>query len=402
MARPPLFRRAKVTRIVKETPDTRTFVLEPHDGPFAYQAGQFCTFKFVVDGKPYFRSYSMSSCPVTDTEFMTTVKRVPGGTVSNWMHDNLSEGDEVELTVPTGRFCLREGEVPVLGFSGGSGITPIISLAKSTLATTDRDVRLLCADRDRTSAIFEAALDELAARYPGRLTVVRHRDDEHGYVNAAKVLEFVGPHTSGDAYICGPEPFMELVENALPGPGRIFSERFGGAAAKPAPPAAGAANPPAAQSGSTTNATTAAAPNPAVAQAGSTAAATPAAAVSSAVVNPVADAGAVTQTASTGASATTPGGSAVEEGTVTIFLNRRKKSVPRRDGETLLESARRAGLTPPFSCESGNCATCMAKLTEGKATMRVNDALTDDDLDEGYILTCQAVPDTPSVTVRYE
>ncbi|MGW5384409.1 2Fe-2S iron-sulfur cluster-binding protein [Nocardia sp. NPDC003963] len=395
MARPPLFRRAKVTRIVKETPDTRTFVLEPHDGPFSYQAGQFCTFKFVVDGKPYFRSYSMSSCPVSDTEFMTTVKRVPGGTVSNWMHDNLSEGDEVELTVPTGRFCLREGATPVLGFAGGSGITPIISLAKSTLATTGREVRLLCADRDRTSAIFEAALDELAARYPGRLTVVRHRDDEHGYVDAAKVLEFVGPHTSGDAYICGPEPFMELVENALPGPGRIFSERFGGAAAKPAPPAAGASNP----TVSETNPAAAGTPSPPAASAGSTAAAAPAATLSGVPVSPAAGAGPVAQAASTGASAAAP---ATEEGTVTIFLNRKKKSVPRRDGETLLESARRAGLTPPFSCESGNCATCMAKLTEGKATMRVNDALTDDDLDEGYILTCQAVPDTPSVTVRYE
>lgn len=391
MARPPLFRRAKVTRIVKETPDTRTFVLEPHDGPFSYQAGQFCTFKFVVDGKPYFRSYSMSSCPVTDTEFMTTVKRVPGGTVSNWMHDNLGEGDEVELTVPTGRFCLREGDAPVLGFSGGSGITPIISLAKNTLATTDRDVRLLCADRDRTSAIFEAALDELAARYPGRLTVVRHRDDEHGYVDAAKVREFVGPHTSGDAYICGPEPFMELVENALPGPGRVFSERFGGAAAKPAAAAADTPKPTAAPVTDASNPPTATIPNPPPAQAG----ATTAAAVSSA-------AGPVAQAAGTGASATAHDGSATEEGTVTIFLNRKKKSVPRRDGETLLESARRAGLTPPFSCESGNCATCMAKLTEGKATMRVNDALTDEDLDEGYILTCQAVPDTPSVTVRYE
>ncbi|MET8798725.1 ferredoxin--NADP reductase [Nocardia sp. NPDC004568] len=403
MARPPLSRRAKVTRIVKETPDTRTFVLEPHDGPFSYQAGQFCTFKFVVDGKPYFRSYSMSSCPVTDTEFMTTVKRVPGGTVSNWMHDNLSEGDEVELTVPTGRFCLREGDGPVLGFSGGSGITPIISLAKSTLATAGRDVRLLCADRDRTSAIFEAALEELAARFPGRLTVVRHRDDEHGYVDAAKILEFVGPHTSGDAYIRGPEPFMELVESALPGPGRIFSERFGGAAAKPAPPAAVAPNPPAAPSGSSTHPPAAATPSPPAGSSGSTAAATPAATVSSVPATPAVGVGPVAQAANAGASAAAPAQSAAtEEGTVTIFLNRKKKSVPRRDGETLLESARRAGLTPPFSCESGNCATCMAKLTEGKATMRVNDALTDDDLDEGYILTCQAVPDTPSVTVRYE
>lgn len=366
MARPPLFRRAKVIRIVKETPDTRTFVLEPEDGPFSYQAGQFCTFKVTVDGKPLFRSYSMSSAPETDTEFMTTIKRVPGGTVSNWMHDNLSEGDEVELTLPTGRFCLRDGDVPVLGFSGGSGITPIISLAKSTLASTDREVRLLCADRDRPSAIFEAALDELVARYPDRLTVVRHRDDEHGYVNAAKVLEFVGEHTAGDAYICGPEPFMELVENALPGPGRIFSERFGGAPAKPAPASSSGAS-------DASTATTSVLPGP-----------TPAA-----------------PQAETAPPATTPA-AAAEEGTVTIFINRKKKSVPRRDGETLLESARRAGLTPPFSCESGNCATCMAKLTEGKATMRVNDALTDDDLDEGYILTCQAVPDTPSVTVRYE
>ncbi|WP_328392713.1 ferredoxin--NADP reductase [Nocardia sp. NBC_00416] len=362
MARPPLFRRAKVTRIVKETSDTRTFVLEPHDGPFSYQAGQFCTFKFTVEGTPFFRSYSMSSCPETDTEFMTTVKRVPGGTVSNWMHDNLSEGDEVELTVPTGRFCLRAADVPMLGFSGGSGITPILSLAKSTLATTGRDVRLLCADRDRTSAIFESALDDLVDRYPGRLTVLRHRDDEHGYVNAARVLEFVGPHGIGDAYICGPEPFMELIENALPGPGRIFSERFGAATPPPATP------PPAAPA--TAVETT---PTPVEIPAGT-------------VASPAAPA----QPAPT------------EEGTVTIFLNRKKKSVPRRAGETLLESARRAGLTPPFSCESGNCATCMAKLTEGKATMRVNDALTDDDLDEGYILTCQAIPDTPSVTVRYE
>jgi ferredoxin len=90
------------------------------------------------------------------------------------------------------------------------------------------------------------------------------------------------------------------------------------------------------------------------------------------------------------------------EGTITILLDRQKASVKRVEGETLLESARRAGLSPPFSCEAGNCGTCMAKLVEGKATMRVNDALDDDEVDEGYILTCQGVPDTESVTVEYE
>jgi ferredoxin len=103
----------------------------------------------------------------------------------------------------------------------------------------------------------------------------------------------------------------------------------------------------------------------------------------------------------------TPGsGSAVTEqaapGTITIRLDGSTASVAQRSEETLLESARRAGMGPPFSCEAGNCGTCMAKLTEGRATMRVNDALTDDEVDDGYVLTCQAVPDTPDVTVDYD
>jgi len=90
------------------------------------------------------------------------------------------------------------------------------------------------------------------------------------------------------------------------------------------------------------------------------------------------------------------------EGTVTILLDRKQASVSRVEGETLLESARRAGLSPPFSCEAGNCGTCMARLTDGRTTMRVNDALDEDEVADGYILTCQAVPDTPSVSVEYE
>jgi ferredoxin len=91
------------------------------------------------------------------------------------------------------------------------------------------------------------------------------------------------------------------------------------------------------------------------------------------------------------------------EGIVTIHLDGKKASVPRRENETLLESARRAGLSPPFNCEAGNCATCMGKVTEGRAAMRVNDdALTEEEVAEGYVLTCQGVPETPSVTVVYE
>lgn len=348
MASPPMFRPATVTRIVKECADARTFVLAPHDGPLTYRAGQFCTFRVRVDGTDLYRSYSMSSAPETDSELMTTVKRVPGGKVSNWLLDNVSEGDVIDMGRPAGRFCLRDTEVPLLGFSGGSGITPVLSLAKSALATTERRVRLLCADRDAESVIFGAALLELAERFPGRLQVIRHLDSAAGLLDPRAVRDFVGADGHGDSYVCGPEKFMEMVEAALPGPGVIFSERFGA----PVPELADSATEPA-------PATTSDTPTPA------------------------------TESGAAG-------------GTITIFLNRKKATVPRHAGETLLESARRAGLTPPFSCESGNCATCMARLSEGSATMRVNDALADDEVEDGYVLTCQAVPDTESVTVHYE
>ncbi|WP_006244961.1 2Fe-2S iron-sulfur cluster-binding protein [Mycolicibacterium tusciae] len=95
-------------------------------------------------------------------------------------------------------------------------------------------------------------------------------------------------------------------------------------------------------------------------------------------------------------------GPPADDGQVTIVLDRKTASVRRVANETLLDSARRAGLSPPFSCEAGNCGTCMAKLLEGKATMRINDALEEDEVEDGYILTCQAVPDTASVSFTYD
>ena len=336
-----VFQQATVTRIIKETADTRTFVLDPHEQPFAYRAGQFCTFRVTVDGEDLYRSYSMSSAPETDSELMTTVKRVAGGRVSNWMVDNVVEGDELTMTRAAGTFVLSPATapaVPLLAFAGGSGVTPILSLAKSALATTDRAVRILCADRDRASVIFEAVIDELVERYAGRLSVDRHIDAEQGLLAADAVAKFVGSDTDAECYVCGPEGFMAVVRSALPAGARVLVEDFDASPPVKAAPAQVADRP-------------------------------------------------------------DPGAAG---GTVTIHLERKKVSVPQVAGETLLETARRAGLSPPFSCEAGNCGTCMARLTEGTATMRTNDVLEDDELADGYILTCQAVPNTPSVTVQYE
>jgi ferredoxin-NADP reductase len=333
-----VFQRATVTRIIKETADSRSFVLAPEDQPFPYRAGQFCTFRVTVDGEELYRSYSMSSAPETDAEVMTTVKRVAGGKVSNWLVDNVVEGDQLTITRAAGTFVLSPNRAPLLAFAGGSGITPILSLAKSALASTDRAVRILSADRDRASVIFEATIDDLVQRYPGRLSVDRHLDDEHGLLNSAGVETFVGADTGADCYVCGPEGFMAVVRSALPDTANVLVEDFD-------------ASPPVK------------APAPEVSEAA---------------------------------------GDVDSGGTVTIRLDRKKASVPRVPGETLLESARRAGLSPPFSCEAGNCGTCMAKLIEGEVTMRTNEVLEEDEIADGYVLTCQAVPDTPSTTVLYE
>jgi len=87
---------------------------------------------------------------------------------------------------------------------------------------------------------------------------------------------------------------------------------------------------------------------------------------------------------------------------VTILLDGARTTILPVAGDTLLETARRAGLTPPFACEAGNCGTCIAKLSEGSATMKVNDALDDDEVDEGYVLTCQAIPNPGPLTVNYD
>jgi ferredoxin-NADP reductase len=337
MARDHGFRPARITRVVQETADTRTYVLDL-DAPVSYRAGQFVTIKACGT----LRSYSMSSSPDTDSELMTTVKRVPGGLVSNWMHDHLRPGDLIETTLPAGVFCLRESTAPLVAFCGGSGITPILSLVKTALATTERSVRVLSANRDADSVIFGSALAELAERLPGRFEVYHHLDALEGLVTGNRVVDFVEDDRDADFYLCGPAAFMDLTERALldcgVDPGQIFIERFTPADEQPANSNEGSDDE----------------------------------------------------------------SDAAQDRTVSIVLSGKRHTVPQHSGETLLESARRAGLVPPFSCEAGNCATCIARVTEGTAKMRVNNALEDDEVAEGWVLTCQGEPITPRITVVYE
>ena len=336
------FHPVRIARVVEETAEASSFVLDvPPDlaTDFAYEPGQFCTFRVVIDGQTHLRCYSMSSAPGIDPDLLVTVKRVPGGLVSNWMLDHLREGDEVDVTLPAGVFQLTDRADGIVAFAGGSGITPVLSLIKAALATTRRTVRLLYANRDADATIFRDCLDALADEHPDRFLLEHHHDVERGFVDADAIRRFGADDAAADVYICGPGPFMDLVEGTLLAAGtdaaRIHIERF-----------------------------------------------TPA--------EPIVDAPLVPAEAGLGAPTM-----------VTIELDGKTDSVEHRAGTTILQTARQMGMSPPFSCESGSCATCMGRLLEGTVQMKCNDALTDEEVEEGWILTCQSVPTSARIQVRY-
>ena len=330
----------RVKRIVEETFDSRSFVLDVPaslSNDFRYRPGQFCTLRVCIDGQQLLRSYSMSSAPEADADLTVTVKRVPGGAVSNWLVDRVEAGDELELTRPAGVFCLSQSPAPVVALCGGSGVTPVMSLAKSALASTARRVTILYANRDRRSVIFGSDLEALTAIHGPRFEVLWHFDAESGLVDPATVAALARREPEADFYICGPTPFMDMVEpmllvSGIPA-GRIFIERFETPPAPAAEPTASGDDAPS---------------------------------------------------------------------SITVIMNRRRRDIPYQSGSTVLEAARRGGLSPPFSCESGECATCMAVVRDGSVRMRVNNALTDEEVEDGWILTCQALPTSPDLVVEYE
>ena len=327
----------QIVDVVAETADSRSFVLEvPADlaGTFAYAAGQFCTFRATIDGSEVVRCYSMSSSPDVGDPFVTTVKRVPGGAMSNWMIDSLGVGDRIDVMRPAGLFVLHDADVPIVAFAGGSGITPVISIVKTALATTAREIVLVYANRDADSVIFGAELDRLEVESGGRLTVHRHLDAEAGFLDADACVALVGERRDAHFYVCGPGPYMDVVEAALERigvrPSQLFIERF---------------------------------------------------------VTP-------------GEVPTLTESSHTES--LTVKLAGRKHTIDYTLGDTILDATRRAGLKAPFSCESGSCATCMAHLDTGAASMRVNNALTPAEVDDGWVLTCQAIPTSTEVFVNYD
>jgi 3-ketosteroid 9alpha-monooxygenase subunit B len=334
----------RVAKVIDETHDSRSLVFEiPADllGRFRYRSGQFLSFKIPYEAHVLTRSYSLASSPDTDREHKVTIKRVEDGRVSNWMNDRVEAGSRLMVVPPAGSFVLNDADRRIVLFGGGSGITPVISIIKSALATTNREMKLIYANRDERSIIFKAELDGLERTHPDRLQIVHRLDDVDGFLDCDAVKRFVGSDVGSDFYLCGPGPFMAIAEEALRelhvDHDLIHVERF------VSPPDPGLR---------------------------------------------------VEELAPEVTDDSVPD-------TITIVLDGETREVPYPKGEKILLAVRAAGFDAPYSCEEGYCSCCMAKLTAGEVKMDTNDCLSKGLLDEGWVLTCQARCVSGKVRVEY-
>lgn len=343
-----------VLRVVDETHDARSYAL---DVPaelreiFKHRAGQFLTFEVPYEGMQLRRSYSLASSVELGEVPYVVVKRVPDGRISNWFHDNVKEGDTLRVQPPAGRFVLNEKrtEAPLLLMAGGSGITPMMSLLKAALLSTERKIRLVYANRDVKSIIYHDVLTRLEARFWERLEVKYHLDSERGFMTAEDVEGLAKDWAYADVYICGPAAWMDVVEHRLEAlnfpSNQVHIERF----------------------------------------------------VSP--MDPDRQRPEVQEAMAAAAAASAEGG---ESAQAEIISNGETIQVTVNPGESVLEAAHREGHELEFQCEEGYCGCCMAKLRDGEVTMPLHDALTDSEVDEGWVLCCQARPKTDRVVIDYD
>ena len=298
--------RARVVGVVAETHDTKTFLLEPEARWRGHQAGQHVTVSLEIDGVRVRRCYSISSAP-TDRLVTITVKRAAGGRVSSWLHDRLRRGDTIRLSAAAGDFVLpRPAPQTLLFLSGGSGITPIMSMLRDLAGKGPiRDVVLVHYARRREEVIFRAALETLAARHRG-LRVVLCLDDAPdglGRFDEARLAALVPDFAKRATYLCGPPGLMARVERMWTqagASGRLRRERFVARALAALPAVEGG---------------------------------------------------------------TAPAADAARDLQVRLLRSNRTRAVKRRG--TLLDELERAGERPPHGCRIGICHTCKCQKRVG-------------------------------------
>jgi len=336
-----------ISEVKKETPNSVSIsfnVPENLKETFSFKAGQYITIKHHDGDKDIRRAYSICSSPKSG-QLRVGVKKVEKGAFSQYANEKLKAGDTLEVMPPTGKFLLEPNLRHYIAFAAGSGITPVLSLAKSTLEDMPQSSFLLVyGNQSKEETMFYNEIMALKEQFPDRFFVEfvfsRKLEDnaKFGRIDRSVVNFFLKnkyAKTSYESfYLCGPEEMVDEVSSTLKYNGinskQIHHELF--------------------------------------------------------------------STAEKGLLVEKHDGNT----TITVLLDDDEETFVMPQTKSILEAALDEGLDPPYSCQGGICSTCIARLTEGKAEMRKNQILTESEIADGLILTCQAHPTTPKVVVDYD
>lgn len=338
-------RQLTLSEVVQETKDAVSLVFPVPDDlveTFKYWPGQYLTLRIPSDRTgSVARCYSLCSSPhLDDNELMVTVKRTPTGYASNWIYDNAAPGMSIPLLPPAGIFYPKSFDHDLVFFAAGSGITPIISIIKSTLAAGSGRIALFYANRDNESVIFAEQLAVYAEEFPERFELVHWLESERGRPAAADLAAFVSAKRNRRLFMCGPAPFMDSVAagaaEAGVDPVLLHREVYFSLDNDPFAPIA---------------------PRQA---------------------------------------------SDLPPARVTVQLDDGEHVLPWDRETPLLDHLLERGLDVPYSCRQGECSSCVCSVVDGEVRLLRNETLVDEDIRLGLTLACQAVPETDEVIIAFD
>lgn len=348
-----------VKEVKKETPDCVSVVFEIPENlknDFAFMQGQSLTLRTTIQGEEIRRTYSICSSPL-EKEWKVAIKKVSDGLFSSYANDQLKKGDVLEVMPPVGKFYTElhpSQQKNYAAFAAGSGITPVLSLIKTTLATEPRShFTLVYGNKNRSSIIFFEELEALKNKYMERFSLIhvlsREKTDttlNFGRITVEKLAELeklVDYMSTDEFFLCGPEEMIFCVKDFLEAKGitkkKIHFELF-------------------TSPGQKKQATT------------------------------------IKKTESSGGPTCN----------ITVKLDGRSFDfdLPLSSDTTILDAALQQGADLPYACKGGMCCTCKAKLETGEVMMDVHWGLEEEEIERGYILTCQSHPKTEKVVVDFD
>ncbi|MDP2060238.1 MAG: ferredoxin--NADP reductase [Flavobacteriaceae bacterium] len=344
------FHTLTIREVRRETPDAVSVLFEVPDSlkkEFHFTPGQYLTLKTTIDGKEVRRAYSICASPNSD-ELRVAVKKVQNGAFSVYANEQLKAGDKLEVYIPEGRFLLHpEDGKSYLAFVAGSGITPVMSMIKTTLKDTKKSKFVLVyGNKLPDDTLFLTELKKLQNQFPERLYIqyvysrAQESDSLFGRIDSS-IVNLIVKNKFKDTnfagyYLCGPEEMIHVVKDAL-------------------------------------------------------------------LANKVPKEAIHFELFTTSEAETIPSTTLAKGKTkLTVYLDGEAHSLEIRQNHSVLESVLEAGIDAPFSCQGGVCSTCIARIKEGSANMAKNTILTDGEIAEGLTLTCQARATSATLTIDYD